>query len=74
MTEHGPTPVAARSLVAGRWVDEGPWAERQGPYTGTVVSRALLGDAAMVEQALAYAAGSARAIRSLTPARRADVL
>ncbi|MDA8293472.1 MAG: aldehyde dehydrogenase family protein [Actinomycetota bacterium] len=74
MTEHGTTPVAARSLVAGRWVDDGSWAERQGPFTGTVVSRALVGDAAMVEEALAYASGGARVVRSLTPARRADVL
>lgn len=66
--------VAARSLVGGGWTEDGPWAERRGPFTGTVVSRALLADGAMVERALAYAAVSTRVVRSLTPAHRADVL
>ncbi len=74
MPERESACVAARSLVGGTWIEDGSWAERRGPYTGTVVSRALLADASMVERALAYAAASARAVRSLIPARRADVL
>jgi len=74
MPEREPTSVTARAFVGGKWVEGGSWAERLGPYTGTVVSRALLADASMVERALAYAAASARTVRRLTPARRADVL
>jgi len=74
MPEGEPTSVTARSFVGGKWVEGGSWAERLGPYTRTVVSRAVLADASMVERALAYAAASARTVRRLTPARRADVL
>lgn len=74
MARQDPAHATARALVGGAWTEAGAWSERVGPFTGTVVSRAVTADAAMVDRALAYAASSACSVRAITPARRADVL
>ncbi|MFI7130883.1 aldehyde dehydrogenase family protein [Nonomuraea sp. NPDC050153] len=64
----------AGCLVAGRWLTEGPRAERVGPYVRQVVSRARTAQAEDVTAALDHARRSARTIARLAPATRADIL
>jgi acyl-CoA reductase-like NAD-dependent aldehyde dehydrogenase len=60
-------------LVAGEWRAGRP-ADRIGPYTRRVVSRAGQASAQDVEDALEYAARHAATIEDWSPAARADVL
>ena len=62
------------ALVAGEWRDDGPWAERTGPYLRRVVSRAAQADPDDVRRAARFAADAAPAIARLAPAARAAVL
>ncbi|GAA2503577.1 aldehyde dehydrogenase family protein [Winogradskya humida] len=64
----------APALLAGAWVTEGPAADRIGPYTRTVVSRARVCDATDVTTAAGYAARAAKVVARLAPATRAGVL
>jgi acyl-CoA reductase-like NAD-dependent aldehyde dehydrogenase len=64
----------APALLAGAWVTEGPSADRIGPYTRTVVSRARVCDAADVTAATRHAARAAKVVARLAPATRAGVL
>src|SRR6266516_2052100 len=69
-----PSPVVAPALVAGEWRHEGPWAERIGPYSGQVVSRAPQAGPDDVAVTLRYARAGAEVVRALSPAARAAVL
>jgi acyl-CoA reductase-like NAD-dependent aldehyde dehydrogenase len=62
------------ALVAGEWRDDGPWAERTGPYLRRVVSRAAQADPDDVRRAARFAADAAPAIARLAPAARAAIL
>jgi len=62
------------ALVAGEWRDDGPWAERTGPYLRRVVSRAAQANPDDVRRAARFAADAAPAIARLAPAARAAVL
>ncbi|MFI1994829.1 aldehyde dehydrogenase family protein [Actinoplanes sp. NPDC020271] len=66
--------VAAPSLLAGKWISDGPAAERVGPFSRTVVSRARVAQTADVRLAAEYARTGARTIARLAPATRATVL
>ncbi|MEV6967092.1 aldehyde dehydrogenase family protein, partial [Hamadaea sp. NPDC051192] len=66
--------VDAPSLVAGRWVTEGVWADRLGPYARRVVSRAPTASDEDIRTALAYAPQAAKVMARLAPATRADIL
>ncbi|GIE88601.1 aldehyde dehydrogenase family protein [Actinoplanes regularis] len=68
------TVVAAPSLLAGIWLSDGPAAERVGPYTRAVVSRARVAERADVRLAAEYARAGARTVARLSPATRATVL
>ncbi|WP_035851981.1 aldehyde dehydrogenase family protein [Cryptosporangium arvum] len=61
-------------LLAGSWLIDGPTADRTGPYTRTVVSRARVAQAGDAEAAGRYARAAARTVAALAPATRADVL
>jgi len=72
-----PTPVVtAPGLVAGAWVDvdDGPTADRVGPYVRRTVSRARTAEPSDVDRVGAYARTAAKRIARLAPAARADVL
>jgi acyl-CoA reductase-like NAD-dependent aldehyde dehydrogenase len=70
-----PTPVVtAPAMVAGEWVDDGPTADRVGPYVRRTVSRARTADPSDIDRVGAYARTSARRVRRLAPAARAEVL
>jgi acyl-CoA reductase-like NAD-dependent aldehyde dehydrogenase len=73
-TPDAPDPYLAGSFVAGSWLTDGPTADRIGPYTRHVVSRARLATATDVEHALQYAARAAGEIEQWAPAARARVL
>jgi acyl-CoA reductase-like NAD-dependent aldehyde dehydrogenase len=64
----------APALIAGEWIRDGQTVERTGPYLRRVVSRAHTAAAADVARAAASARQSARQVRALAPATRADVL
>jgi acyl-CoA reductase-like NAD-dependent aldehyde dehydrogenase len=64
----------APALVGGKWIDDGPVAERIGPYTRTAVSRATVARPADAAAAAEYAKTAARGVRRLAPATRADIL
>src|SRR4051812_34572013 len=66
--------VDAPALLAGVWVGEGSVAERVGPYTGSVVSRARTAGDPEVHAAVQYAHRSARAVARLAPSTRAGIL
>lgn len=66
--------ASVAALVAGEWRDDGPWAERTGPYLRRVVSRAAQADPDDVRRAARFAADAAPAIARLAPAARAAVL
>ncbi|GLW31030.1 aldehyde dehydrogenase family protein [Actinoplanes regularis] len=68
------TVVPAPSLLAGKWLSDGPAAERVGPYTRAVVSRARVAERADVRLAAEYAKAGARTVARLAPATRATVL
>jgi acyl-CoA reductase-like NAD-dependent aldehyde dehydrogenase len=69
-----PPPVDVGCLVAGEWRDDGPRADRQGPWVRRVVSTARQADEPDVRAALAYARRGAKAVARLSPAYRAEVL
>jgi len=64
----------APALLGGVWLTDGPSAERVGPYTGTVVSRARVATDYDVHTAARHAARYARTIARLAPATRAGIL
>jgi acyl-CoA reductase-like NAD-dependent aldehyde dehydrogenase len=66
--------VLAPCLLAGGWVGEGPSAERVGPYTRSVVSRARSAEPDDAGVAARYAKAGARCVARLAPATRASVL
>lgn len=66
--------VSAPALVAGEWRDDGPWAERTGPYLRRVVSRAAQAGPDDVRRAARFAADAAPAVARLAPAARAAIL
>lgn len=66
--------VHAPCFVAGRWRTSDERAERLGPYLRRVVSTGHVATPAMVDESLAYAQQSSRAVEALSPADRADIL
>ncbi|MFI5891739.1 aldehyde dehydrogenase family protein [Actinoplanes sp. NPDC051513] len=64
----------APALLGGVWLMEGPLAERTGPYTRAVVSRARVAAEGDVHAAVRHAAAYARQMARLAPATRASVL
>ncbi|MEV6848128.1 aldehyde dehydrogenase family protein [Actinoplanes sp. NPDC051411] len=64
----------APALLGGKWIDDGPVAERIGPFTRTVVSRAVVARPADAATAAEYAKTAARSVGRLAPATRADIL
>jgi acyl-CoA reductase-like NAD-dependent aldehyde dehydrogenase len=64
----------ARCLVAGEWRTSRDRTERVGPHTRRVVSVGYGADAAMVDEALAYAHRSRATVERVSPAARAAVL
>ncbi|GAA3383951.1 aldehyde dehydrogenase family protein [Cryptosporangium minutisporangium] len=66
--------MLAAALLAGRWETDGATADRVGPYTRTVVSRARTAGLDDVGSAAEYASRAARTIAALAPATRADIL
>jgi len=72
--EESSGPRLAASLLAGRWLTDGPTTDRTGPFTRTVVTRARVAAPGDVRTAAQYARPAARTIAALAPATRADVL
>jgi acyl-CoA reductase-like NAD-dependent aldehyde dehydrogenase len=70
----GDEAVEARCLIAGEWRTSGERIERVGPHARRVVSVAHVADAAMVDEALAYAYRSRATVERVSPAARAAVL
>ncbi|MCO8276150.1 aldehyde dehydrogenase family protein [Actinoplanes sp. TRM 88003] len=72
------TPVGevtpAPALLAGSWIDAGTPADRVGPFTRTVVSRASTAGSGDVRVAAGYARTAARSVARLAPATRATIL
>ena len=66
--------VPAPALLGGRWISDGPSAERVGPYTRAVVSRARVAGPDDARHAAQYAKASARTVARLAPATRATIL
>jgi acyl-CoA reductase-like NAD-dependent aldehyde dehydrogenase len=64
----------APALLAGVWIGEGSTAERIGPYTRAVVSRARTATDGEVRTAVQFAHRSAKSIARLAPATRAGIL
>jgi acyl-CoA reductase-like NAD-dependent aldehyde dehydrogenase len=64
----------APALLGGKWIDDGPAAERIGPFTRTVVSRARVASPADAATAAEYARSAARTVARLAPASRAAIL
>jgi len=64
----------APALLAGKWLDDGPAADRIGPFTRTVVSRARVADPADVRIAAEYARAGSKIVARLAPATRARIL
>ena len=70
----GDAVTPAPALLAGAWLQEGPTAERLGPYLRQVVSRARIAQPADVAVAADYADRAAAEVSALAPAARADIL
>ena len=70
----GDAVTPAPALLAGAWLQEGPTAERLGPYLRQVVSRARIAQPADVAVAADYADRAAAEVSALAPATRADIL
>ena len=66
--------VPVPTLLGGKWIGDGPSAERTGPYTRTVVSRARVAEPNDARHAAEYAKASARPVARLAPATRASIL
>ncbi|WP_051367237.1 aldehyde dehydrogenase family protein [Hamadaea tsunoensis] len=66
--------VEAPSYIAGRWVTDGTWHDRQGPYLRRTVSRSVAASEQDIAAAVAYAPAAAKTMARLSPARRAEVL
>ena len=64
----------APALVAGVWVNAGNPADRVGPYTRGVVSRAWTADSAQVHTVVRSAQKYAKVVARLAPATRAAIL
>jgi len=64
----------APAFVGGAWLMAGPTAERVGPYTGTVVSRARVAADGDVHTAVRHAHAYAKRMARLAPATRAGIL
>jgi acyl-CoA reductase-like NAD-dependent aldehyde dehydrogenase len=64
----------APSFVAGRWRDDGEFAERRGPFSGEVVSVAALANEELVGEALAFADDAQARVADYAPSTRAEVL
>jgi acyl-CoA reductase-like NAD-dependent aldehyde dehydrogenase len=71
---HLDTVTPAPALLGGAWIDDGTAAERIGPFTRTVVSRARVAEPADVRAAAEYARAGAKVVARLAPATRAAVL
>ena len=69
----GDAVTPAPALLAGAWLQEGPTAERLGPYLRQVVSRARIAQPADVAVAADYADRAAAEVSALAPAARADL-
>ena len=68
------TLLRAPAYVAGRWVTGDAPAERVGPYARRVVTHSYPATALQIEEALEFAAASAKAVAAFAPATRAAVL
>ena len=66
--------TSAPALVAGEWIEDGPTAERVGPYLRRVVTSAVTATSADVTRAVQYAPAAAQAVARVAPAARADAL
>ena len=66
--------TSAPAFVAGEWIEDGPTAERVGPYLRRVVSSAVTATSSDVTRAVRYAPAAARAVARVAPAARADAL
>jgi acyl-CoA reductase-like NAD-dependent aldehyde dehydrogenase len=66
--------VPAPAFLAGKWITDGPGAERVGPYQREVVSRARVAQPDEVRMAVRFAHERAPAVAALSPAARAAVL
>ncbi|WP_030442188.1 aldehyde dehydrogenase family protein [Actinoplanes subtropicus] len=64
----------APALLGGVWLTAGPTAERIGPYTGSVVSRARVAADGDVPTAVRHAHAYAKRMARLAPATRAGIL
>jgi acyl-CoA reductase-like NAD-dependent aldehyde dehydrogenase len=67
-------PAIAPALLGGAWLTDGATAERVGPYTRTVVSRARAAARGDVRTAAEWARSAARVTARLAPASRAAIL
>src|SRR4051794_19039613 len=66
--------VQAPALLGGKWIGDGPVADRIGPFTRSVVSRARTAEPADARVAAEYASRAARTVARLAPATRAAIL
>jgi acyl-CoA reductase-like NAD-dependent aldehyde dehydrogenase len=66
--------AVAPALVGGKWIDDGPVAERIGPFTRLAVSRASVARPADAAAAAEYAGAASRSVGRLAPATRAEIL
>ena len=66
--------VYAPALLGGKWLVEGPSAERVGPFTRAVVSRARAAEQDDARVAAEYAKAGARTVARMAPATRAGIL
>ena len=66
--------VHAPALLGGKWIADGPSAERVGPFTRSTVSRARVAEPQDARVAAEYAKSGARTVARLAPATRAEVL
>jgi acyl-CoA reductase-like NAD-dependent aldehyde dehydrogenase len=69
-----PDAVSAPALLGGKWIGDGAMAERIGPFTRTVVSRARVAEPGDVRRAAEYARAGSKAVARLAPATRAGIL
>jgi acyl-CoA reductase-like NAD-dependent aldehyde dehydrogenase len=66
--------VRAPALLSGKWVVDGPAAERVGPFTRSVVSTARVAEPGDARVAAEFAQAGARTVARLAPATRATIL
>ncbi|WNI18738.1 aldehyde dehydrogenase family protein [Actinacidiphila sp. ITFR-21] len=69
-----PSPLRARHLVNGEWIDTAEHDQTVDPYRGGVVTEAAVGSAEIVDRAVAAADAAASAVASLPAYRRAEIL